>query len=289
MPFKPGPVSPDFHSLIVSLDNSKMQVKNYSLYQTIFFLIQNTAKARDLLEAAVKDIDEIIADAIAGSFMTVDDDTAIFPNSRRTLAGIGITFDDTIPGIRTISTTGGIPGAGSGSFGLASFLDRTRNVYPIPGPKGDTGPPGPAGAAGGGIGPPGRSGEDGRHFYIPGPPGQQGNTGAAGLQGEQGIPGRNAEEPLRPLMIPGPKGDTGSQGLQGLMGPPGRNAEEPARPLMIPGPTGATGAAGSSSTTYLQSSFTVATGNWRDHVKELQMTGANRATIQGTGRLSIRN
>lgn len=106
MPFKPGPVQPDFSSLVTSLDNSRMQVTNYSLYQTILFLIQNTARARDLLAADVDTINETISAILAATFLTITDETLNFPNSRRVLAGSGIAFDDSVSGVRTISTTG---------------------------------------------------------------------------------------------------------------------------------------------------------------------------------------
>lgn len=107
MPFKPGPVQPDFSSLVVSLDNSRTQLSNYSLYQTILFLIQNTARARDLLAADVDTINEIISGILAASYLTENDETFLLINSRRVLAGTGISFDDSVPGVRTISATSG--------------------------------------------------------------------------------------------------------------------------------------------------------------------------------------
>lgn len=103
MPFKPGPVQPDFSSLVVSLDNSKTQLSNYSLYQTILFLIRNTQKARDLLVADVDTINEQISEILAATFLTVNDETVDFPNSRRLLAGTNVAFDDTVAGQRTIN------------------------------------------------------------------------------------------------------------------------------------------------------------------------------------------
>lgn len=107
MPFKPGPGQPDFSSLFTSLSNSKTQVQNYSLYQTIFFLITNTNRARDLLVNAVDTINEQISEILAASFLTVNDETNDFPNSRQLLAGTGITFNDAVAGQRTISASGG--------------------------------------------------------------------------------------------------------------------------------------------------------------------------------------
>jgi hypothetical protein len=107
MAFKPGPEQPDFSSLFTSLSNSKTQVSNYSLYQTIFFLITNTTRARDLLVDAIDTINEQISEILAATFLTVNDETNDFPNSRQLLAGIGITFDDTVAGQRTINATSG--------------------------------------------------------------------------------------------------------------------------------------------------------------------------------------
>lgn len=107
MPFKPPAQQPDFSSLFTSLSNSKTQTQNYSLYQTIFFLITNTAKARDLLVEAIDAINENISAILSSSFLTENDETADFPNSRQLLAGVGITFDDTVSNIRTISSASG--------------------------------------------------------------------------------------------------------------------------------------------------------------------------------------
>lgn len=45
----------------------------------------------------------------------------------------------------------------------------------------------------------------------------------------------------------------------------------------------------SGSTAYAPGSFTVSTGNYSLMVKELQLTGSQRATLQGTSRLSVIN
>lgn len=104
MPFKPPPVQPDFSSLITSLDNSKVQVSNYSLYQTIFFLITNAARARDLLVDDIDTINEVVSAILAATFLTVNNETIIFPNSRRLLPGTTIFFDDSVAGERTINS-----------------------------------------------------------------------------------------------------------------------------------------------------------------------------------------
>jgi len=108
MGFKPEPVQPDFSSLVTSLDNSRTQLTNYSLYQTVLFLIKNTARARELLVDDVATLDEQISGILAASFLTINNETNDFPNSRQLLAGLGITFDDTTPGERTINASSGV-------------------------------------------------------------------------------------------------------------------------------------------------------------------------------------
>jgi hypothetical protein len=110
MAFKPDPVQPDFSSLLISLSNSKIQKDNYPLYQTIFFLVQNTQKARDLLKDAIEELDEQVSEILATSFLTVDNELNDFPNSRQLLPGTNITFDDSVDGERTINATGGSGG-----------------------------------------------------------------------------------------------------------------------------------------------------------------------------------
>lgn len=107
MAFKPPPEQPDFASLITSLDNSKTQKSNYALYQTIYLLIQNLTRARDLLLNDLKNIDKEISEIFAASFLTVNDESINFVNSRQLLAGTNVVFDDTLPHKRTINVTAG--------------------------------------------------------------------------------------------------------------------------------------------------------------------------------------
>lgn len=103
MAFKPPAIQPDFSSLVTSLDNSRTQINNYALYQTILFLIQNTERARDLIVNDLKNIDKELSEIFAGTFLTVELETNDFPNSRQLLAGTGISFDDTVAGKRTVN------------------------------------------------------------------------------------------------------------------------------------------------------------------------------------------
>jgi hypothetical protein len=58
MAFKPEPQQTDFSQLVVSLDNSKIQLNNYALYQTIFLLIQAVTRSRDLMLAQIEELEE---------------------------------------------------------------------------------------------------------------------------------------------------------------------------------------------------------------------------------------
>ena len=110
MPFKPDRVQPDFSSLVTSLDNSRVQNANYSLYQTILFLIKNVARSRDLIIDDIAALDEEASEIAAASFLTAEDESGTFANSRQLLAGTNITFDDTIAGQRTVNATGSSSG-----------------------------------------------------------------------------------------------------------------------------------------------------------------------------------
>ena len=105
MPFKPPSKKSDFSSLVVSLDASKIQQSNFSLYQTIFFLIQNAIRDGKLTQQDIDTINEDVSTIFAANFLTHADETLNFPNSRNLLAGSGIAFDDTVAGERTISAT----------------------------------------------------------------------------------------------------------------------------------------------------------------------------------------
>ena len=102
MAFKPGPVQPDFADLIVSLSNSQQQIKENALYQTVYLLLQRITRSRDLILKDLKDLEDKILDLANVTFLTQDDETLGLPNSRKLLRSLGITFDDTISGERTI-------------------------------------------------------------------------------------------------------------------------------------------------------------------------------------------
>lgn len=160
-----------------------------------------------------------LAELLAATLLTENDETATYPSSRRVLPGTNITFDDSVAGQRTINASGGGDAGGMGPPGWAGE-DAEQGER---GPPGESivGPPGTAGEAGV-IGPPGLAGDDGEPGDR-GPPGESivGPAGAAGATGAIGPPG--------PVWMGSDEAE------EGAMGPPG--------PV---GPTGATGAAGSS-------------------------------------------
>jgi hypothetical protein len=98
---------PDFSSLVTSLNQSNLQKTNYAAYQTILFLIKNVLRFANLTQADIDQINEDLSTIFAATFLTVNDETDDFVNSRQLLAGTGITFDDTIAGERTINSSGG--------------------------------------------------------------------------------------------------------------------------------------------------------------------------------------
>ena len=117
----------DFNSLLVSLNNSKLQTQNPALYQTIDLLIrklrQQQLNINQTFRSVIGDVEvldlpfdivsiiEIINQLINATYLTAENESSILSFSRQLLAGTGITFDDTIPNERTISSTGG-----AGSF-----------------------------------------------------------------------------------------------------------------------------------------------------------------------------
>lgn len=107
MAFKPDRVQPDFADLITSLNNSRNQLKDNPLYQTIFILLQRITTSRNQIIKQLEDVEEQISSILAATILTVNDESVLLINSRRLLAGANITFDDTVPFIRTISSTGG--------------------------------------------------------------------------------------------------------------------------------------------------------------------------------------
>src|SRR5690348_12689277 len=112
MPFKPLAGQPDFSDLETTLNNARIQVTNNALYQTIRALIQKVTQFQqvvvtniDKTTANITQITAIITGSQLATYLTATSQTPILPNSRQLLAGTGITFDDTVPNKRTISSS----------------------------------------------------------------------------------------------------------------------------------------------------------------------------------------
>ena len=97
---------PDYSHLFGILANSKVQQSNNALYETIFLLIKEVTQSKDSFIVVNNNTSQSLTQLLGVSYLTVNDETALLINSRRLLAGLGITFDDTIPGKRTIASSG---------------------------------------------------------------------------------------------------------------------------------------------------------------------------------------
>lgn len=92
----------DLNRLFSALLNTGLQTKDNPLYQVIYLLIQALKQLQDIIFGT-----NTTGGLINQSYLTVNNDTAVLPNSRQLLPGTNITFDDTIPGKRTINSTAG--------------------------------------------------------------------------------------------------------------------------------------------------------------------------------------
>lgn len=197
------------------LNTSGLQQKDPPLYQVIVNLL-------DAVQGIQNNVITITGGGGGGgslankTYVTVDNELATLPFSRRIVAGAGITFNN--DGQRLIVNASLPLDSGGGGEG-------GEGEQGPPGPQGLQGAAGSPGIMGmaGAMGPPGLDCEcevpD--QLIIPGVKGDPGSAGPAGATGPQGIigppgpPGEDAEEPLEPLMIPGPIGPQGPQGPAG--------------------------------------------------------------------------
>jgi hypothetical protein len=98
---------PDFSHLFGILANTKLQQTNNALYETIFLLIKEVVQSRDSLVVNNNNNSQSLAQLLGVTYLTVNDETALLINSRKLLAGTNITFNDAVPGQRTINVAGG--------------------------------------------------------------------------------------------------------------------------------------------------------------------------------------
>jgi hypothetical protein len=116
MVFVPPPVQPDFERLRGIISTSKTSIQDRALYQVLTGLLDQLKKFQKITVDDIADINTIIEginevilnitnNLENATFLTKDDETLVFSESIRLLAGLGITFDDTIPNQRTINSS----------------------------------------------------------------------------------------------------------------------------------------------------------------------------------------
>ena len=100
----------DLSRLFTVLNATKLNQENPALYQLLFQLIQmdlgNTNEFARLLGVSSSSGGGGGGGSFApttATYLTVSNELAVLPNSRRVLAGTGITFDDSVGGVRTIN------------------------------------------------------------------------------------------------------------------------------------------------------------------------------------------
>lgn len=107
----------DFTQLIKALDNSRIQTENNALYQVLLQLVQAAQKNKDIVVTDIANLNTSISSAVTNITNVTADLTALeaiefllgqvppafLPNARQLLAGIGITFDISVPGQLTIN------------------------------------------------------------------------------------------------------------------------------------------------------------------------------------------
>lgn len=79
-----------------------------------------------ITQAAVTNLSTDLTAIRAITTLTENDETALFPSSRRLLPGTDVAFDDTVPGVRTINATGG--GGGSSTVGVQTEAGTSRTI-----------------------------------------------------------------------------------------------------------------------------------------------------------------
>lgn len=97
----------DLTRLISQLNNSNLQESNNPLYQVIYQILIFSKQIQDLISKQVTNNTSSLSN---GTFLTVNSEPTL-PLSRKLLAGTSISFNDTVPGQRTINGTGGITAA----------------------------------------------------------------------------------------------------------------------------------------------------------------------------------
>jgi hypothetical protein len=96
----------DFDRLLAVLNSARIQQSQPALYQTIKGLIDYAKQNQTETNGAVAENTDNINAVSLATFLTATNQAALLLNSRQLLAGIGVSFDDTVANQRTINSTG---------------------------------------------------------------------------------------------------------------------------------------------------------------------------------------
>lgn len=105
MAFKPSPEQPDFADLIATLNTSGVQKTDNALYQTLYNFLTRITKWKEMLKKDAENLSGPFNNLRDISFLTIDNETVILPNSRALLVALGLSFDDITDGQRTLQLT----------------------------------------------------------------------------------------------------------------------------------------------------------------------------------------
>lgn len=110
MAFTPKAKQPEFASLKTTL--AQIKGKDNALYQTIQLLIERLMQFQGItvndvadINASINNVNSIVNNLAdkTRTYITTDDEVLNLPNSVQLLAGLNVTFDDTVPNKRTIN------------------------------------------------------------------------------------------------------------------------------------------------------------------------------------------
>jgi len=94
----------DLDRLLTTLNVSGIQTSNPPLYQVISQLLNAVRAFQNATNTSIAGNSTDITALEGRTYLTVEDETVVLPNSRQLLAGDGIEFDDSIASERTISS-----------------------------------------------------------------------------------------------------------------------------------------------------------------------------------------
>lgn len=100
-------IAPNFARLKAQLQTSDLAKSNITLFQIINQLIDAMTQFQGVTTEVTNVISGSVGAASELDYITFSDESIDLPNSRQLLAGLGVTFDDSVANQRTINTSGG--------------------------------------------------------------------------------------------------------------------------------------------------------------------------------------